>query len=152
MVYRDAYALVLVLHLLTVVFLVGPAALATMTSPRLVRAGRAAALHDAARSTRLYTLATVLVVALGSALVGLSGDRTPQWSMGMPWVSASYGLWLAAVGLTLVVVVPAQTAAAESLDGGHDASSSAGRIVAAGGLATLCWVAIIVLMVYKPGA
>ena len=152
MVYRGAYALLLALHLLTVVFLVGPAVLAAMTSPRLVRAGRAEALRDAARSTRVYTLATVVVVALGSALVAVSGDGTPQWSMGDAWVSASYALWLVAVVLTLLLVVPGQEAAAEALEGGRDATSSAGRIAAGAGLAALCWTAIIVLMVYKPGA
>ena len=151
MVYRGTYALLLALHLVTVVFLVGPAVLAAVTSPRLLRAGRADALRDAARSTRLYTLATVVVVALGSALVAVSGDGTPQWSMGDAWVSASYALWLAAVVLTLLLVVPGQEAAAEALEGGRDASASTGRIAAGAGLAALCWTAIIVLMVYKPG-
>ena len=152
MVYSGVYALLLVLHLLTVVLLVGPAALAAVTSSRLVRDGRADALRAASRSTRLSTLGSLLTVVLGSALVGLSGDGTSQWSMGQLWVSASYGLWLVAVVLTLVVVVPAQEAAAGALDGGQPAGSYAGRIGAAAGAATLCWVVIIALMVYKPGA
>lgn len=149
MVYRGVYALLLALHLLTAVFLVGPAAVAAMTSPRLVRAGDALGLRTAARSTRLYTLASLLTVVLGSALVAVSGDGTAEWSMGDLWVSASYVLWLVAVALVLVVVVPAQEAAAEALEGGRTAVAS--RIAAAGGAATLCWAAIVVLMVYKPG-
>ena len=152
MVYSGVYALLLVLHLVTVVLLVGPAALAAVTSSRLVRDGRADALRAASRSTRLYTLGSLLTVVLGSALVGLSGDGTPQWTMGQMWVSASYALWLVAVVLTLVVVVPAQEAAAGALDDGQPAGSHAGRIGAAAGVATLCWVVIIALMVYKPGA
>ncbi|MCW2607515.1 MAG: putative integral rane protein [Frankiales bacterium] len=152
MVYSGTYALLLALHLLTVVFLVGPAALAATGSPRLVRAGRADALRDAARTTRLYTLATVATVALGSALVGVSGDGTPQWSMGDAWVSASYALWLVAVVLTLVVVVPAQDAAATALDAGQDAAPAGRRITLAACAATACWTAIVVLMVYKPGS
>ena len=152
MVYSGVYALLLVLHLLTVVLLVGPAALAAVTSTRLVRDGRADALRSASRSTRLYTLGSLVTVVLGSALVGLSGDGTPQWSMGQLWVSASYALWLVAVVLTLVVVVPAQEAAAGALDSGQPADSYAGRIGAAAGAATLCWIVIIALMVYKPGA
>lgn len=154
MVYRGTYALLLALHLVTVVFLVGPAVLAAMTSPRLVRGGRAEALRDAARSTRVSTLATVVVVALGTVLVLVSGGSSgaPQWSLGAVWVSASYALWFAAVVLTLLVVVPGQESAAEAIEGGTDASASAGRIAAGAGLAALCWTAIIVLMVYKPGA
>jgi uncharacterized membrane protein len=149
--YSGGYAVVLSLHLLTVVFLVGPAAVAAVTSARHVRAGRAQALRDASRTTRLYTLATVLTVVLGSAMVGL-GDIGDQWSMGDPWISASYALWLVAVALTLALVVPAQAKAADALDAGQDAGAHAGRIAAGAGLATLAWAVIIVLMVFKPGA
>ncbi len=153
MVYSGAYALLLVLHLLTVVFLVGPAALAATGSPRLVRAGRGEALRDAARTTRVYTLATVPPWSSARSLVGISGDGTPQWSMGAPWVSASYVLWLVAVVLTLVVVVPAQEAAAEALE----AACGRGRRRRGGSpsaacAATFCWIAIVVLMVDKPGS
>lgn len=148
--YSGGYAVVLSLHLLTVAFLVGPAALAAMASPRLVRAGRADALRDASRTTRGCTLATVATVVLGSALVGL-GDIGGQWSMGQAWVSASYALWLVAVALTLALVVPAQAAAADALDAGQDAGGHASRIATGAGLATLAWSAIIVLMVFKPG-
>lgn len=149
--YFGRYAVVLALHLLTVAFLVGPAAVAAMTSARHVRAGRAQALRDAGRTTRLYTLGTVLTVALGTALVGLD-EVGEQWSMGDPWISASYALWLVAVALTLALVVPAQTRAADALDAGQDAAGYAARIAAGAGLATLAWAAVIVLMVFKPGA
>lgn len=149
--YSGGYAVVLALHLLTVAFLVGPAAVAAVGSSRHVRAGRAEALRDASRTTRVYTLATVLTVVLGSALVGL-GDVGSQWSMGQPWISASYALWLVAVALTLALVVPAQARAAEALEAGQDAGAYAGRIAAGAGLAMLAWAAIVVLMVVKPGA
>ena len=118
---------------------------------RAVRAGRLDALRDHTRTTRLYALASLVVVVLGSALVGL-GDVGDQWSYGQVWVSASYLLWLVSVVLLLVVVVPAQTAAAERLEAGDDASGLAQRISAAGGLAALSFAAVIVLMVLKPGA
>ena len=152
MKYSGLYAVLLVLHLLTVAFVVGPAAVAAVLSPRHVRAGRVDALRDAARTTRLYTLATLVTVLLGSALVAVSGGSTPQWSMGELWVSASYALWLVAVAVVLVLAVPAQEQAAEDLDARRDASPRAGRIAAGGGIAMLCWTAIVVLMVVKPGA
>lgn len=148
--YSGGYAVVLALHLLTVAFLVGPAAMAGMTSARHARDGRAEALRDAARTTRLYTLGTVLTVLLGTALVGL-GDVGDQWDMGQLWVSASYALWIVAVALTLGLVVPSQTKAASAIEGGGDGSGFAGRIAAGAGLAVLAWSAIIVLMVAKPG-
>ena len=151
MVYSGGYAVVLALHLLTVAFVVGPAAVAAVTSARHVRAGRAEALRDAARTTRLYTLGTLVTVALGTALVGL-GDVGGQWSMNQAWISASYALWLVAVVLTLALVAPAQAKAAAALDEGRDADGFAGQIAAGSGLAMLAWAAVVVLMVAKPGA
>ncbi len=149
--YSGTYAVVLVLHLLTVAFVLGPLAVAPPLSARAARAGRVDALRDHARTTRVYSLASVLTVLLGSAMIGL-GDIGEQWSMGQAWVSASYALWLVAVGLLLGVVVPAQRRAAEAITGGGDGGAYAGRISAAGGVAGLALAVVIALMVYKPGA
>lgn len=149
--YTGGYAVVLALHLLTVAFVVGPAAVAGATSARLAQAGRAQELRSAARTCRVYTLATLVTVLLGTAMVGL-GDVGQQWEFSQVWISASYLLSLIAVALTLALVVPGQTAAAEALDAGQDAGSQVGRIRAGSGLALLAWAVIIVLMVVKPGA
>jgi hypothetical protein len=107
------------------------------------------------RTTRLYTLGTLLTVLLGTAMIGL-GDIGDQWDMGQLWVSASYALWIVALALTLGLVVPGQRAAVTALEGGGKAdgpavSAAATRIAVGGGLAMLAWVVIIVLMVVKPG-
>lgn len=151
MSYTGGYAVVLVLHLLTVVFLVGPAAMAGMSSARYARAGHAQALRNARRTTRGFTLASVVTVLLGSALVGL-GDVGAQWEMGQLWVSGSYALWIVAVAVTLGLLVPAQNKAVQAIEAGGDGGALAGRIAAGAGVAVLAWSAIIVLMVIKPGA
>lgn len=151
MTYSGTYAVVLALHLITVAFLVGPAAVAGMTSVRAARAGHAQAVRDASRTTRIYTLGTLLTVLLGTAMVSL-GDVGEQWEMGQLWVSASYALWFVALTLTLALVVPAQLKAAKAIEGGGSADDLAGRIAAGSGLALVAWAAIIVLMVVKPGA
>lgn len=148
--YSGSYAVVLVLHLLAALFVVGPLAVAAVTSPRLARAGRLDALTAAQRTTRLYALASVVVVLLGSAMIGL-GETGEVWEMSQLWVSASYALWLLAVVLTLGLVVPAQSAAVTALEAGEDAGGAAGRMAVGGGLALLAWVGIVVLMVTKPG-
>lgn len=154
MKYSGAYAVLLVLHLLTVAFLVGPAAVAGVLSSRYVRQRDAGALRSAARTTRAYTLGTLLTVVLGSVLVGISGGDSGagQWEMGQLWVSGSYALWLVAVLLVMALVVPAQEGAATALEQGGDAGTQAARIGVAAGIAMLCYVAVIVLMVLKPGA
>lgn len=150
MVYSGGYALVLVLHLLTAVFVVGPLAVAAVTAPRAARAGSVEALQASLRTTRGYALASLVVVVLGSAMVGL-GSVGAAWSFGQAWVSASYALWLVAVALTLAVVVPAQEAALAALAQAGSVDAPARRMAIGGGLAMLAWVAIVVLMVYKPG-
>lgn len=153
--YTGAYALLLALHLLTVVAVIGPLLAAPPMAARAARAGRLDALRDHLRTTRVYAVASLLVVLLGSAMVGL-GSVGGQWDFSQAWISASYVLWLVSVVLLLAVVVPAQTTAVERLEAGDEASSEvaalAGRISAAGGVAALALAAVIVLMVIKPGA
>ena len=149
--YSGSYALLLALHLLTAVLVVGPLALTAATAPRLVRAGDVTGLRAAARTTRLYAVSTVVVVGLGSALLGL-GAVGAQWSPSQAWVSASYALWLVAVVLDVALVLPGLRQAADVAEQGGDTAGYAGKVAAGGGLALLCWVAIIVLMVTKPGA
>ena len=156
MKYTGAYALLLALHLLTVVAVIGPLLVTPPMAARAVRAGRVDALRDHLRTTRVYAVASTVVVLLGSAMVGL-GDVGGQWSYSQAWISASYVLWLVSVVLLLAVVVPAQATAVERLEAGEDAgrqevAALAGRISAAGGLAALALAAVIVLMVVKPGA
>ncbi len=151
MKYTGAYAVVLVLHLLTVAFVVGPAAAAGSLSGRHARSGDVGALRDALRTTRLYSLATLVTVLLGTGLVGL-GAVGDQWDYGQAWISASYVLWLLGVGLMLGLVVPAQRQAVAALEEGGSAAGLAGRIAGGAGVASLAWAAVIVLMVVKPGA
>ena len=148
--YSGVYGIVLALHLITVVFVIGPIAVATPLSARAARDGRVDALRDHARTTRAYAIGSLVVVLLGSAMIGL-GDVGDQWSFSQGWVSASYALWLLAVVLLLAVVVPAQSSAADAIAAGGDGRSHAGRISAGGGVAALAFTVIIVLMVFKPG-
>lgn len=153
MVYRGVYAAVLVLHLLSVVFIIGPLVVASTTSPQLLRGGREglAALRASARLTRVNGLGALLVVVLGTAMIGL-GDVGDSWSFSQLWVSGSYLLVLVALVLTLAVVVPAQQRGAAALETGQDASAYAGRVAAGARIAALAWIAVIALMVLKPGA
>ncbi len=149
--YTGSYAVVLALHLLTVVFVVGPLAVTAVTASRLVRVGDVSALQAATRTTRLFSIATILTVALGSALLGL-GSVGDQWKPSQGWVSASYALWLVAIGLTIGLVLPGLRAATEAAERGEPTGGFASRVAIGGGLAMLCWLVIVVLMVTKPGA
>lgn len=145
MVYEGGYAVLLVLHLLAVVFLVGPLALAAVHAPGQVRAGNVAGVTAAARTTRLYSRLTLVVVALGALMVA---DR---WQASSAWVLASYAVWFVAVAVHLSVVQPALDRALDALTGGGDATGEVRTIAVGAGLATAAWVVLVVLMVVKPG-
>lgn len=145
--YTGLYAVLLVLHLLGVVFAIGPLGVTAVAAGRLVREGDVAALTRAARVCRDYALGSIVVVGLGTAMLDRKPTRIPRSAA---WVSASYALWLVAVVLTLAVVVPTLRKAAAEASEGRPADRLAVRVGAAGGVAMLCWIAIIVLMVVKP--
>ena len=140
------YDLLLVLHLLGAVFLVGPLALAGVHSPGQARRGDAVGLRAARTTNRVYSALTAVVVGLGALL---AADR---WEASAPWLLASYALWFAAVLLHVLVVGKGQEAALAALADGEDAGPCAARIGVGAGLAALAWVAVVVLMVLKPGA
>jgi hypothetical protein len=140
------YDLLLVLHLLGAVFLVGPLALAAVHSPGQARRGDAVGLRAAHTTNRVYSALTALVVGFGALM---AADR---WETSAGWLLASYALWFAAVLLHVLVVGKAQEAALAALADGRDAGPFAGRMAVGAGAAALAWVAVVVLMVLKPGA
>ena len=138
------YDVLLVLHLLGAILVVGPLALSAVHSPGQARRGDVLGLQAAHTTTRVYSAATALVVALGAVMTADRFEKTATW------VLASYALWFVAVLLHVLVVGKAQEAALAALSEGRDVGGLPGRIAVGGGLATLCWAAIVVLMVYKP--
>lgn len=146
--YSGSYALLLSLHLVGVLVIIGSLVLVTSTAGRLARDNDGPGLVRAVRSTRVYSVGSLLVVGLGTAMLNRDPTRIPR---GAGWVSASYALWLVATLITLCVTAPALRAAAAEVAEGRPAQHFAARLGVAGGLSALSWVAIVVLMVYKPG-
>lgn len=153
MVYGGLYGVVLLLHLLAAVFIVGPLAVAGVLAPRALDAGREGLgqLRAAARTVRLYGLASVVVPLLGTAMIGLTG-ASRKWEFNDFWVSASYALYVVAALATVLVAGPALTKAASAVEAGEPTEIYKGRMQAAAGGAMLAWVVIVVLMVFKPGS
>ncbi|WP_051571391.1 DUF2269 family protein [Cryptosporangium arvum] len=104
---------VLTLHVLSAVFLIGPMAIAPMMGMRAIRKHDARGVHEAARTTTLYTLLSLVVAALGFVLIGVSNGR---WSFGDAWVTISITLYVIALLLGIGVVAPGLTGAARLLD------------------------------------
>ena len=143
--------LLAVLHVVAAVFLVGPMAVLPMTALRAVRSANAPVVALLATSTRVFTLGSILVAVLGFALLGVIGQKEDV-SVGTGWVLTSIVLYVIALVLSLLVVVPALKRAASELAGGRSEGASAlyGRIAAAGGVVSLLLIAVVVLMVWRP--
>lgn len=104
---------VLTLHVLAAVFLIGPMAIAPMMGMRAIRRHDARGAHEAARTTTLYTLLSLVVAALGFVLIAVGNDK---WSFGDAWITISVTLYVIALLLGIGVVAPGLTGAARLLD------------------------------------
>jgi hypothetical protein len=167
MPYRGSFGVAMALHVLTAVFVIGPLGVATLAAPRLLHAARraagarggageggvasAAGLRMAVRSIRGFTLASVLVVAFGFALVNQGAFGSVR-SVGDPWILMSIVVWTLAVVVNVVFLDAGLRRALGVLEGGGDVARFAPVVEAAAVLSAACWVTIVVLMVVKPGA
>jgi uncharacterized membrane protein len=140
-----------VLHVVAAVFLIGPMAILPMTGMRAVRAENGPMVALLARSTRVFSLASLLVAVLGFGVLGMADEKN-DLSVTTSWVLTSIILYLAALALSLAVVVPSLSRAATELAAGRPEAARAlyGRIAAGSGVVSLLLVAVTVLMVWKP--
>ena len=150
------YDLVLTIHVLAVVVAFGVVFAYAIIDTHVKRAGGdLAALHrlHVVLARRLITPAMTVVLLAG---LYLALDR---WSLGDPWISATFAILIVLFGLTGAVLTPAderlaQLAERDAKAGGApsaDYEREAQRANAFGGLALLLVIVAIFLMVAKPG-
>lgn len=140
--------LLITVHVLFVVFAIGPLAHAATTASRGVRAGDATAVAGSARTVKIYGYLSIVVAVIGMGLV----QPKYQHSFGDTWVWLSVVLWAIATALVFALLLPSLQGAAKALANGASAASLTGRIAAAGGIIALLYAVIVALMVYKPGS
>lgn len=140
------------LHVLSAVFLVGPMAILPMTAMRVLRTGDRTQVAGLARSTEVFSFASLAAVIFGFGVMGMS-DPKYDLSITTSWILGSLVLYAVALALNLGVVVPAMRAAGGSEAQAAQASGKpAGysRIAMGSGLVSLLLVVVVVLMVWKP--
>ncbi|MGP5227717.1 DUF2269 family protein [Arthrobacter rhombi] len=132
-----------VLHIAAAVFIVGPMAIMPMSTLRSLRSGDTVRAHASARSIRLLSYLSLIAFITGFGILGMVGA---EWGLSVttPWVLASVLLYLVALTLTLVVVVPAFA----RYDGQRTSSYMQASI--SSGIASVALVVVVVLMVWKP--
>ncbi len=157
--------LLAVLHVVGAVFIIGPMAILPMTAMRALRAGQGAQVAVLARSTFVFALLSVVVAVFGFGILGVADKSEHHTSVSTPWVLTSIILYVIALALTLLVVVPAMRGAAAHLTTGPTTGPAIEpggtaaqltkpdyrRIAIGSGVTTLLLVAVVVLMTWKPG-
>ncbi len=144
---------VLVIHVVLAIFLVGPLVAAANQLPRALRGGSGDSVRLLSRAVTVYGWASLLVAVVGFGLV------RDEFSFSDGWLIASIALFVVASVLVLGLLVPMLRGAtpATSATGSTSGTSAAGtsalapRAAATAGIASLCYVAIAVLMTWKPG-
>lgn len=147
--------LLLSIHVVLSIVFVGPAAVAVSIFPRFVpatvdvasrpqRAGErnVAAARVIYRITRVYGLLAVAVPVIGIALA------VAQQRMTETWVLVAMALTALAGALLALRIVPLQRHALER----NATSSDLRSMHMLGGVFNLLWVAVVVLMIVRPGA
>lgn len=137
-----------ILHVVCAVFIVGPMAILPMTAMRSVRAGEAGQVASLAKSTNLFSLLSLLVIIFGFGVMGMS-DPKYHISFASTWIWLSIVLYVIALALSLFLVVPTMRKASADLKDGA-AKGGYGAIAAGSGIAALCLLVVVVLMVWKP--
>jgi hypothetical protein len=140
---------VLWLHVFAVIFTIGPLTVAMSAAPGAIKNGAEGLplLRWFHRTTRLYGLGTLLVIATGAWIVPLDKDV----SFSTAWLSAAMAMFIVAV-LLVLFSAREQGKAVKMIEAGNDAAVEAGRMSAVAGFTALLWVAILVLMIWHPGS
>ena len=86
------------LHVAFVVFTVGPVTIATMSTPRYIRAGNIGVLRYLSRMTRIFGAA-----ALGVLLFGIIAGQSLH-KMAQAWITASLTLFVVALVLLALII------------------------------------------------
>ena len=150
--------LLLAVHVIAAIVFIGPATVGASLFPRYVPLGEsriaaaratdgdslrslrvAEALH---RLTRVYALLAVAVPVAGLALALVQGR------LGEIWISIAMALTAVAAGILWLRIVPAQAAALAA----PPPRAGVRSLSALAGVFNLLWVAVVVLMIVRPGS
>jgi len=133
-----------ILHVVAAVFIVGPLAIMPMTALRALRSGDTIRTIASARSIRLFSYLSLIVVVTGFGVMGMANPGY-DLTITTPWVLTSLILYALALLTTLAVTVPAlQHADRRARSPAH------ARAATSAGLAVLCLTAVVILMAWKP--
>jgi len=151
------YELVLVLHILSVIIGFGGMFIAGFygdaARKRPGAEGLAVAETTLSVTGKIPTVAVCAAPILGILLILLSDDT---WKFSEAWISLSFVLYIVLMGLATAVQVPGIrkiVALRAAANGGMtpEMEAEGKKVATVGAIVNLLWVAILFLMVFKPG-
>jgi hypothetical protein len=89
---------ILWLHVAAAIFTIGPGTAAIMSTPRYIRARNPVVVGFLLRTTRIYSVGSLLVLVFGLILTGMT-HKFSQW-----WISVSLTLFVVAVVLLVIIL------------------------------------------------
>ncbi|WP_100449063.1 DUF2269 family protein [Glycomyces xiaoerkulensis] len=146
------HTLLVVLHVLVVVAVVGPAMLTPWLGERALRARDGAAVHAAGRRTMLFNALTLLAAVLGILVTSTSDD----YAFSDPWLIIASTLYVIAVvnGAALIPSTLARIGKdlqdADGVLDGEVLEQHRGRLLALAGLNLVFYSVVIILMAWRP--
>lgn len=131
----------LVVHVVLAIFVIGPLVAAANQAARALRADDGRGLAVLSRTVTIYGWGSLLVAVFGFGLV----RDDVSYSDG--WLIASIALFVVAAVLVLALLAPMLRRAVAT---GGPTAGLASRAAMIGGIASLCYVVIAILMVWRP--
>jgi uncharacterized membrane protein len=132
---------VLVIHVVLAIFVIGPLVAAANQAARALRADDGRGLALVSRTVTVYGWASLLVALVGFGLVRDDVSFSDGWLLG------SVVLFVVAAVLVLALLAPMLRRAVAT---GGPTAGLAPRAAMLGGIASLCYVVIAILMVWRP--
>lgn len=141
----------LALHILAAVGAIGPLIHAATTAARGLRRSSATSTAEASRVLRVYSIASIIVVLFGFALMSMTSPFTHQQAAQFTdlWIWLSVVLWVLAVVLSWGLSRTLDRATT-MINNEESVTALRGRVAGSGGIIALFFAAIIVLMVFRP--
>jgi len=134
------------LHIAAAMVTMGPLILADVAGPLALRSRNTAAARYLERIARIIGPGTLLIPALGLALVGEGGYELKD-----RWIIASLVMYAIMVANGIGILGKAVVAAADRIDAGEDPAAEMVRLKIFGAINITLFLAILWLMVAKPG-
>lgn len=148
----DAYQLVKVLHLVTVIVGFGALSLAPLVLRRTGMAGGAVATAWLGLS-KAAEIALYAAGVFGVLLILMSED---VWQFSQAWISLAFLIYIAAIGVFHGMKLPALRKLASQAEGSApsstDVDAAEAKVALASGIFNVLMVLAVAIMVWKPGA